>query len=1166
MSDMRLKSIKLAGFKSFVDPTTVPFPSNMTAVVGPNGCGKSNIIDAVRWVMGESSAKYLRGESMTDVIFNGSSARKPVGQASIELVFDNSDGSAPGEFARFSEISVRRRVSRDGQSEYFLNGSKCRRRDITDLFLGTGLGPRSYAIIEQGMISRLIEAKPEELRVYIEEAAGISRYKERRRETENRIRRTQENLERLTDLRDELSRQLQHLERQAAAAEKYKAYRQEERQKKAELTVLRWQALDNDLQTWRGKIRETELELEKRLTERVSLETALESLREDHQERTERFNRAQAKYYEAGADIARIEQSLEHQRERSRQTAVELDQALANQRELMRELEQDQARLAEIEEELAALEPEQEALALRAEASGETLQQAEDAMTEWQHTWEDFNARSSDARRQAELAQSRIRSLEDTIEQLRQRQRKLEDERALLEGQVDRAELETLLAQQETLEMQRDEASERIAEVQDALYDARQQQKDAEQVLADARQRVQSLRAALESQQSLLDEQLGSQDDALRTWLESHGLADAPRVAACLRIEDGWEFAVEQVIGRFSRGLVLPSVSGLGEGLASAPRGLALVAEAGEVAVAGGLAGKVSGVPALTPLLAGIDVADTLDQALAVRDGLLPGQSLVTRDGAWVSRDWVLMPDSDQGQVGIIERQKKVALLSEQLAQAEAVLAEADERLERSRARAERAEASREDAQGRLTEAERQLSGLGSRISALKARAEQIDARLQRIGEELADLSEHLDEHRDNLQIAREEWHQALASTEDHDEERERLLEQRDQRRENLDRLRQDARHDRDRAHQLQLQLQTLNSQRDALRQTLDRTQLQKERLEERLEMLREVRESVEEPIEELQMQLEGLLERRLAEEEKLAAARDALEDIDRQVREREQSRSRIEHEIQEVRAGLEKLKMESQALEIRAANHLEQLQEMDIRLHDVLEHLPEDADEKVWAEELERIGNRIQRLGAINLAAIEEYQVQSERKTYLDSQHEDLMEALETLDNAIRKIDRETRQRFKETFDQVNQGLQSLFPKVFGGGHAYLELTGDDLLETGVAIMARPPGKKNSTIHLLSGGEKALTAIALVFSIFQLNPAPFCMLDEVDAPLDDANVGRYATMVKEMSKQVQFIYITHNKIAMEMADQLMGVTMHEPGCSRLVSVDVEEAAALAES
>ncbi len=364
---MRLKSIKLAGFKSFVDPTTVPFPTNLTAVVGPNGCGKSNIIDAVRWVMGESSAKYLRGESMTDVIFNGSSARKPVGQASIELVFDNSDGSAPGEFFRFNEISVRRRVSREGQSEYFLNGAKCRRRDITDLFLGTGLGPRSYAIIERGMISRLIEAKPEELRTYIEEAAGISKYKERRRETENRMRRTQENLERLTDLREELGRQLQHLERQAAAAEKYKAYKHDERQKKAELTVLRWQALDNDLQSWREKIRDTELELEKQLTQRISLETSLESLRDGHHERTEHFNRAQARYYEAGADIARIEQSLEHQRERSRQTAAELDQAMANQRELARELSQDEEKLAGIHEELRMIEPEQEALAIRSE-------------------------------------------------------------------------------------------------------------------------------------------------------------------------------------------------------------------------------------------------------------------------------------------------------------------------------------------------------------------------------------------------------------------------------------------------------------------------------------------------------------------------------------------------------------------------------------------------------------------------------------------------------------------------------------------------------------------------------------------------------------------------------------------------------------------------------
>ncbi|MDN6320199.1 MAG: chromosome segregation protein SMC [Marinobacter sp.] len=1164
---MRLKSIKLAGFKSFVDPTTVPFPTNMTAVVGPNGCGKSNIIDAVRWVMGESSAKYLRGESMTDVIFNGSSARKPVGQATIELVFDNSDGSAPGEFVRFNEISVRRRVSREGQSEYFLNGSKCRRRDITDLFLGTGLGPRSYAIIEQGMISRLIEAKPEELRVYIEEAAGISKYKERRRETENRMRRTQENLDRLTDLREELGRQLQHLERQAAAAEKYKSYKHDERQKKAELTVLRWQSLDSDLQIWRDKIRNTELELEKELTGRISLETSLESLRDSHQERTEHFNRAQARYYEAGADIARIEQSLEHQRERSRQTAAELDQAMANQRELTRELSQDEEKLANVHQELDMIEPEQEALAFRSEESGEQLQQAEDTMSEWQQRWEEFSSRSADARREAELAQSQIRSLDEAIEQLLTRQRRLSEEQTQLDGQMDRAALEEFLDQQEALELQREEAIERIETVQDELHEARHSQRGIEQSLAGARQQVQSLQAALDSQQSLLDEQLGGQDDTLQAWLAEHELGHLPRVAGKLQISDGWEFALEQVIGRFSQGLLLPEIGPLYKALQVAPKGLAVIQPGSDSSEpAQGLAAKVNGMASVTAMLAGIDVAETLADALTKRAELAPGCSIITREGIWIASDWVLMPDSDAGQVGVIERQKKVEELTEQLGQAEQSLEDVSTRYEALQERTERAEAARDDAQSRLNETDRELNVVVSRVSGLRARAEQIDARLRRIDEDVSDVALSLEDKQEALSIAREEWQQALALTEDSDDEKERLLEQRDLHREKLDRLRQEARHDRDHAHQLQLQLQSLSSQRDGLRQTIDRMQVQKERLDERLEILRESRESAEEPMEDLQMQLEGLLDRRLAEEEKLGAARDSLEEIDREVREKEQGRSGTDHRIQDIRSKLEKLKMESQALEIRSGNHIEQLEELDVKLHDILPQLPEGANQDEWAAELEKIANRIQRLGAINLAAIDEYQVQSERKTYLDNQNDDLIEALDILDTAIRKIDRETRQRFKETFDQVNGGLQALFPKVFGGGNAYLELTGEDLLETGVAIMARPPGKKNSTIHLLSGGEKALTAIALVFSIFQLNPAPFCMLDEVDAPLDDANVGRYANLVKEMSNQVQFIYITHNKIAMEMADQLMGVTMHEPGCSRLVTVDVEEAAALVEA
>lgn len=1163
---MRLKSIKLAGFKSFVDPTTVPFPTNMTSVVGPNGCGKSNIIDAVRWVMGESSAKYLRGESMTDVIFNGSSARKPVGQASIELVFDNSDGSAPGEFARFNEISVRRRVSREGQSEYFLNGSKCRRRDITDLFLGTGLGPRSYAIIEQGMISRLIEAKPEELRVYIEEAAGISKYKERRKETESRIRRTQENLERLSDLRDELGRQLQHLERQAEAAEKYKTYKHEERRKKAELTVLRWQSLDQELQSSRARIRDTELELEKHLTERVNLETSLEALRDSHQERNEHFNRAQAKYYEAGADIARVEQSVEHHKERSRQTAADLDQAMANQRELARELEQDELKLASIQEELEELEPEQESLSFTSEDSGEKLQQAEEAMSEWQHQWEDFSARASDSRRQAEISQSRIQSLENAIEQLRNRQQRMGDEKSLLDEQIDRAELDDMMEQQEALELRREAAAERISALQDELQEARYQQREAENAAGEARQTVQSLRAALGSQQALLDEQLGGQNDALKSWLSDQNLGDSDRLAKRLQIENGWEYAVEQVIGRFSQGLSVPGFDSIQSGLARAPRGLAIVSERGDSQPTGrsNLAAKVRGTGGMTSALALVETADTLDEALKRQSSLEPGSSIITREGAWLARDWMLMPDSESSHVGVIERQKKVTELADELNEAESRLESAEAKLERHQETAEKAENAREAAQADQADVERELSTLSSRISGIKARAEQIDDRLRRIGEDMGDLGMQLEEQQEQLLEAREEWQQALASNETSDEEKERLLERRDTLREALDRLRQEARHDRDRAHQLQLQLQSLHSQRDGLKQTLDRMQLQKERLEERLDFLRESRETAEEPIEDMQMQLEGLLERRLAEEQKLSGARDSLEDIDRDVRDQEQSRSRVEHQIQDVRARLEKVKMESQATDIHSAQHLEQLNELDVQLQNVVDSLPADATEQVWTEDLEKIGSRIQRLGAINLAAIEEYQVQSERKQYLDSQHEDLMEALEILDNAIRKIDRETRQRFKETFDKVNGGLQALFPKVFGGGNAYLELTSEDLLETGVAIMARPPGKKNSTIHLLSGGEKALTAIALVFSIFQLNPAPFCMLDEVDAPLDDANVVRYANMVKEMSSQVQFIYITHNKIAMEMADQLMGVTMHEPGCSRLVSVDVDEAAVLA--
>ncbi|WP_097461678.1 chromosome segregation protein SMC [Mangrovitalea sediminis] len=1163
---MRLKSIKLAGFKSFVDPTTVPFPTNMSAIVGPNGCGKSNIIDAVRWVMGESSAKHLRGESMTDVIFNGSNARKPVGQASIELVFDNSDGSAPGEYASYAEISVKRRVSRDAQSDYFLNNTRCRRRDITDLFLGTGLGPRSYAIIEQGMISRLIEAKPEELRIYIEEAAGISKYKERRKETESRMRRTRENLERLNDLREELERQLNHLERQAQAAEKYKTYKQDERQKKAELAALRWQALDNELQRQRVQLRELELTLEKGLTERISVETRLEGLRDEHQERNEHFNRAQARFYEAGADIARVEQSLQHQKERVRQMAVELEQALSNQRELDRELEQDELRLSEVEAELEELRPELEIQRETAEDYTERLAQAEQRMGDWQQRWEQFSQRAADVRQQAEVEQSRIRSGEETVRRLQDRQNRLREESELLRDQIDREELAEL---RESLELARDEREQAQAEIDqlgDDLQAARQHLIEDEHALAEARERREELKGRLASQKALLEEQLGDTNEALMNWLERAGWQSRPRLAQRLEVRDGWSKAVETVLGPWLQGTALDDGSSLDESLlASAPAGLALITDVeSQEGSPDSLAACVGNAGALSALLSSVITVGSLAEALKRRETLAEDASLITPEGVWLGRNWLRMPTTEAGHTGVIERQKMVAELEQLLAELQGSVSAMEAGVEQAREQVRGLELRRDEQRRQLSDSEQRVSTAQSRLGALEARAEQIEVRLGRIQDDLEEVAEQLLLEEERLAEARGIWDEAMAGMASNADDKEGLLRERDDIRSQLDDLRQQARHSRDHAHQLQLQVQALANQRDGLRQTRDRMSLQRERLDERVAVLQEGREGAQAPIEDLALELEGLLERRLMEEDRLATARDALEELDRQVRELDQARSQAEQAIQGTRDRQQALKMEVQALEIRSTNILEQLTELDVQLKAVLETMPAEAEVETWEAELERLAQRVQRLGAINLAAIDEYRVQGERKRYLDEQHADLTEALETLESAIRKIDRETRQRFKETFDEVNGGLQSLFPKVFGGGSAYLELTGEDLLETGVTIMARPPGKKNSTIHLLSGGEKALTAIALVFSIFRLNPAPFCMLDEVDAPLDDANVGRYATMVKEMSQHLQFIYITHNKIAMEMADQLMGVTMHEPGVSRLVSVDVEEAAALA--
>ncbi|WP_325437959.1 chromosome segregation protein SMC [Pseudomonas nitroreducens] len=1162
---MRLKCIKLAGFKSFVDPTTVNFPSNMAAVVGPNGCGKSNIIDAVRWVMGESSAKNLRGESMTDVIFNGSNTRKPVTQASIELIFDNSDQTLLGEYASYAEISIRRRVTRDGQNTYFLNGTKCRRRDITDIFLGTGLGPRSYSIIEQGMISKLIEAKPEDLRNFIEEAAGISKYKERRRETENRIRRTQENLARLTDLREELERQLERLHRQAQSAEKYQEFKAEERTLKAQLGALRWRDLNEQVGQKEKVIGDQEVAFEALVAEQRSADASIERLRDGHHELSETFNQVQGRFYSVGGDIARVEQSIQHGQQRLRQLQDDLREAEKTRQETESHLGHDRTLLATLAEELERLAPEQEISAAAAEEATVGLEEAEQRMHDWQQRWDAFNQQSAEPRREAEVQQSRIQHLEQSLERQAERQRRLNDERTQLAADPEDAAILDLGEQVAAIELlleesqiEEQELAERLERVRQSLQESTAAQHQAQGELQRLNGRVASLEAL---QQAALDP-----GDGTAQWLRQQGLEQRPRLAEGLRVQPGWELAVETVLGADLHGVLLDDLKGLPFDALEKGELRLLDLAAGAVSRPGSLLDKVETNVDLSYWLGRVRPVETLDQALAQRASLGDGESLVSRDGYWVGRNFLRVRRGESADGGVLARGQELERLYVERETLEQRLAEIDEQLVRLRDEQRQAEEGRDLVRRRLQDEGRRQGELKAQLLAQQAKVEQLTLRRRRLDEELAELAEQHAIEQEQLGEARLSLQEALDAMAVDTERRESLLAERDGMREKLDRIRQESRQHKDQAHQLAVRVGSLRAQHESTRQALERLDSQAVRLVERCEQLNLNLEEGAAPLEELRMRLEELLDRRMAVEDELKHARLALEDADRQLRDAEKRRTQAEQQSQLLRGQLEQQRMEWQALSVRRKSLQEQLHEDGYDLHGVLGTLPHDAAEKIWETRLEELATRIGRLGPINLAAIEEYQQQSERKRYLDDQNDDLVEALDTLENVIRKIDKETRNRFKETFDQINAGLQALFPKVFGGGHAYLELTGEDLLDTGVAIMARPPGKKNSTIHLLSGGEKALTALALVFAIFQLNPAPFCMLDEVDAPLDDANVGRYARLVKEMSEKVQFIYITHNKIAMEMADQLMGVTMHEPGCSRLVAVDVEEAVALAEA
>ncbi|GIX37494.1 MAG: chromosome partition protein Smc [Silanimonas sp.] len=1166
---MRLSTIKLAGFKSFVDPTTLHLPTNMTGIVGPNGCGKSNIIDAVRWVMGESSASRLRGDSLTDVIFSGSSSRKPVSQATVELIFDNSDQTIGGEFAKYNEISVKRSVSRDGQSSYFLNGARCRRRDITDLFLGTGLGPRSYSIIEQGMISQVIEAKPEELRLFLEEAAGISKYKERRRETENRIKSTRDNLDRLNDLREEIDKQLEHLKRQARAAEQYQALQAEHREKDAQIKALEYRRLQREAEVLHAALLEDETTLQGLLAEQRAAEEQGELTREQHAGASQALGRAQAESYRIGGELARVEQQIQHQRELKRrlETArAEADEALA---EVLRHIEADAAQLAQLEAQVAEAEPRLEALREGDAERQEVLREAEARLADWQRRWDDYARAYAEASRAAEVERTKIEFLERQSLEANRRREALATERAGLDVAALREAMDALALEHETRRAQLDTLAEQLEAKKAALLELQERQRQQQAELAEVRKATQAAKGRMASLEALQHAALGQEKNGALDWLKAQGLADLPRLGEVLEVEPGWESAVEAVLGHLLEAVVHDDVGSLREALPGLAQGRVALVDSDSSGLAvpeHSLAARVKGPRAIRALLAPLRAVESLGapEAAAFRASLGEGESLIDRAGLWEGRGWLRFTKSGEAQQGALAREREIQELRQRIAE----LAAREQSLVESQ-HAQRdallvAEQAREDAQRSLYLAHRSVSEMGGQLQSQKGRLENAQGRLAALEAELAELAAAMDaaqaevrEARGRLEVATERMGELEVQRGMLENERRLFTEQREA-------ARAAAREAREATHQLALALEAQRTRINALNQSLSRLRAQQGQLASRRDELAAQLQEGDTPIHTLDGERQLLLEQRLIAEKDLAAARAALDGIEQELRGYEHKRQQRDQAALAQRERIAQRRMEVQALELKAQQQAEAIAHAGLELEAVLAGLPDGADAAAWARSLAELEGRMRRLEPVNLAAIQEYAEQSERKAYLDTQNADLVAALEQLEEAIRRIDRETRGRFKETFDRVNAGVQELFPRLFGGGHAYLELTGEDLLDTGVAIMARPPGKRVSNITLLSGGEKALTAVSLVFAIFRLNPAPFCLLDEVDAPLDEANVGRFCAMVSEMSEKVQFLFVSHNKATMEAAKQLAGVTMREPGVSRLVSVDLAEATRLA--
>ena len=1167
---MRLTKLKLAGFKSFVDPTTVSLPGQLVGVVGPNGCGKSNIIDAVRWVLGESKASALRGESMQDVIFNGSTNRKPVSRAAVELVFDNSLGRAAGQWSQYAELAIKRVLTRQGDSEYYINNLRCRRKDIQDVFLGTGLGARAYAIIEQGMISRIIEAKPDELRVFLEEAAGVTKYKERRRETEGRLGDTRENLTRLEDIRQELEHQLVKLEAQAEVARRYHALHHDLTHKQQLLWLFKRNEAKAEEDRLHLDIERLNNQFEAQIAAQRETEARLEASRDQHFQANDALNQAQSALYAVNAEVVRLETEIRHLRESRRLQETRVVQLEAERQQWGGQDEQIATDRLRWEELQSNAELRYEEAAAKYEASQERLPDADAAVVTAQEAVAQLRSQMSVAEQRLKVEQTHREHAERTLAALHTRRERLQQEKDAL-IQPDEVELAEKHEELGMLREQQAEAQEKLGEAQQKINEIDMDRRDALHGVQQAvrtRTEAEAKLGALEALQKRVQAS-GKQGE----WLQRHGLETASPFWRSLHVESGWANALESVLRERLNAVAEPDLERVRQwaGESAPETKFAVLLPNGSPSVTKPLPGTLAAhvrcddparAAVLGEWLSGVLTAATLDEAMARRADLQDGQSLVTTEGHWLTRHSIVLFAADDAQHGMLERQQEIEALGETVAREVAAVETAQEALAALEAQRAEWDQHLQNFRRNAAEAQSRIHSLQMDVLRLDQLLERYKDRAGQIASGLADLLGEEEAERERMMEAEmtigseresvDEFAERLGDLRERLEVAERRL--RDERDTviSCDNERREADFSR---RECQSKIEELDKQKETARLQLQRVGNEIAQCQQFLEVANVVM---------LEPQLQTALEEREAKQILLTEQREALEQVATLLRDLEEQRMRIEQSLEPLRGKVGELQLKEQAARLNGEQFQTQLSEANADEAYLSEKLPGVRASSLQGE-ITRLQNEIEALGQVNLAALLELETAAERKGYLDAQSNDLTEAMNTLENAIRRIDRDTRELLKSTFDTVNGHFSTLFPQLFGGGQAQLIMTGEEILDAGVQVMAQPPGKKNSTIHLLSGGEKALTAISLVFALFQLNPAPFCLLDEVDAPLDDTNTERFCKMVQRMAVQTQFLYISHSRITMEMAEQLVGVTMPESGVSRIVEVDIEEALRLSE-